>query len=52
MLMAISTGGVMPSVVKLDQFLDYYADLSAGTNDDGYFEAVLRESWPVEESSQ
>jgi hypothetical protein len=52
MFMAISKGGVMPSVVKLDQFLDYYADLSAGTNDDGYFEAVLRGSWPVEETSQ
>ena len=50
MFMAISTKGIMPAVVKLDQFLGYYTDLSAGCNDDGYFETVLRESWPVEET--
>eukprot|EP01007_Sphenomonas_quadrangularis_P002005 NODE_3188_length_481_cov_88.259259_g2768_i0.p1 GENE.NODE_3188_length_481_cov_88.259259_g2768_i0~~NODE_3188_length_481_cov_88.259259_g2768_i0.p1 ORF type:complete len:118 (-),score=52.04 NODE_3188_length_481_cov_88.259259_g2768_i0:128-457(-) len=35
------------NVVSLEEFLDYYSDVSAGVADDWAFEATLRNVWHV-----
>jgi hypothetical protein len=38
--------GRAPSSVGVEAFVDYYSDLSAGIDDDSYFEAIVRSNWP------
>ena len=43
----LSVKGRAPTIVRLEGFQSYYADLSAGVDDDGHFEQIVRGSWPV-----
>ena len=46
MFMSCATRGQIPNSISFNSFVDYYADLSACLDDDGYFEAVVRAIWP------
>lgn len=48
MFMSCAKKGVMPTSITIDEFKDYYADLSAAVDDHAYFESVLRGSFPIE----
>lgn len=34
-------------IVTLDEFIDYYQDVSASIDDDGYFEHMMRSAWKL-----
>ena len=46
MMMSCSVRGQMPTSLTLEQFSEYYNDLSAAVDDDAYFEDVVRGSFP------
>ncbi len=46
MMMSCSVRGQMPTTITLEQFSEYYNDLSAAVDDDAYFEDVVRGSFP------
>jgi Ca2+-binding EF-hand superfamily protein len=45
MFLACSERGRMPETITYAQFVDYFEDLSACVNDDGYFEALIKSIW-------
>lgn len=47
MLRLLSIKGQTPSSISMSAFMQYYADLSAGVDDDEYFESIVRGSWII-----
>jgi len=45
MLNHISVKGRTPATVRFEGFLQYYADLSAGVDDEEFFEQIVRGGW-------
>ena len=45
MLNHLSVKGRIPATIRIEGFLQYYADLSAGVDDEGYFEQIVRGGW-------
>jgi hypothetical protein len=43
----LSVRGRVPPAIRLEAFAQYYADLSAGIDDDSYFDQIVRGSWAV-----
>ena len=44
-------GGVQPGKITREEFVRYYTNISAGVNDDDYFELTLRNVWHIAENA-
>ncbi|GMH53803.1 hypothetical protein TrRE_jg141, partial [Triparma retinervis] len=47
MVLSTYEQGVSDGVVTFQEFLEYYRDVSAGVDDDDYFELMVRNAWHV-----
>jgi len=46
-ILATYEQGVSDGIIEFQEFLEYYRDVSAGIDDDEYFELMIRNAWHI-----
>ena len=48
----LASNGKPESRINLDEFLDYYHNVSASIEDDAYFQKIMESSWDVNQAQR